>query len=303
MMRPSPREPQADLTLGQSRFRILGIKRYDLRDPYHALVTMTWPQFLATLLGLYLLVNVAFAALYRADPHALVNGRSGSLLDAFFFSFETLATVGYGEMYPGSLYGHLVVCLELICGIAFTAILTGLTFVRFSRPRAKFVFADHMVVAAHNGKPTLMLRVGNGRPGLLADVRVRIAILLREESIEGNMFLRTHELPLIRGHLPVMPLAWTVMHEIAETSPLHGMDVTALTESEIRIFVSMEARDPSLGAMVYDLRQFQPDQITFGAHYTDAIRTDEDGTPVLDLSKISNTAMDRTEPAQRAGMS
>jgi inward rectifier potassium channel len=128
-----------------------------MRDPYHLAVALTWPQFLATLLMLYLLVNVAFATLFWLIPGSVANARAYSFPDAFFFSIETLATVGYGEMYPVTLYGHVVASAEIVCGLAFTAILTGLTFVRFSRPRAKLVFASHPVVAMHNGKPTLML--------------------------------------------------------------------------------------------------------------------------------------------------
>jgi inward rectifier potassium channel len=114
-------------------------------------------------------VNVAFATLFWLVPGSVANARPSSFVDAFFFSIETLATVGYGEMYPATLYGHVVVATEIVCGVAFTAILTGLTFVRFSRPRAKLIFASHPVVALHNGKPTLMLRVGNGRADVLLD--------------------------------------------------------------------------------------------------------------------------------------
>lgn len=295
------REPEADVQLGRTRFRIRGVNRYDLTDPYHALVTMTWPQFLLSFLGLYLTVNVIFAFLYASGPHALVNARPGSLADAFFFSFETLATVGYGEMYPGTAYGHVVACVEIVCGLAFTAILTGLTFVRFSRPRARFVFAERLAVTTHNSKPTLMLRVGNGRPGILADARVRIAVLMTEVSEEGNQYRRTHELRLARNHIPVMPLAWTMMHELDAESPIASMDAAALRAADIRFFVAMEARDPSLGATVYDIRQYQPEELAFGMHYADAIETDADGTTVLNLNQISRMAEDATEPARRGG--
>jgi inward rectifier potassium channel len=121
------------------------------------------------LLGLYLIVNVVFATLYWLVPGSVANARPNSFADVFFFSVETVATVGYGEMYPATLYGHVVVTIEIICGLGFTAILTGLTFVRFSRPRAKLVFAANPVIAMHDGKPTLMVRIGNGRATVLTD--------------------------------------------------------------------------------------------------------------------------------------
>jgi inward rectifier potassium channel len=286
-MKHPRQEKSALIRAGRSSFKIKGISRFDLRDPYHVAVTLTWPQFMLALFGLYLAVNLLFAALYTASPGSLTNARSYNFLDAFFFSFETLATVGYGEMYPGSLYGHIVASAEIISGLAFTAILTGLTFVRFSRPKAKFIFADQVVVTRHNNVDTLMLRIGNGRPGVLADARVRLNVLIGEISAEGKSFRRTHELHLARQHLPILPLAWTVMHVVNEESPLYAMDEDALANGDIRLYVTMEARDPSLGAMVYDSRDYIAKDFAFGMHYADAIEPDEQGLLVLDLSRIS----------------
>ena len=122
----------------------------------------------------------------------------------FFFSIETLATVGYGDMYPATLYGRVVAASEIVCGLAFTAILTGLTFVRFSRPRAKLVFAANPVVAIHNGKPTLMVRIGNGRASVLTDAAAKLNVLLSETTTEGKLFRRVQELRLERAHLPAL---------------------------------------------------------------------------------------------------
>ena len=152
---PVEREPAggvARLRLGSYEFKKKGVSRFDLRDPYHLAVAQTWPQFLAALLALYLSVNVVFATLFWLVPGSVANARPDSFSDAFFFSIETLATVGYGKMYPVTLHGHMVASIEIVCGLAFTAVLTGLTFVRFSRPRAKLIFAANPVVAMHGTK-------------------------------------------------------------------------------------------------------------------------------------------------------
>jgi inward rectifier potassium channel len=283
-----PRERSAHVTMGDYAFIKKGISRFDLRDPYHVAVTLTWPQFLATLLGVYLGVNLIFAALYTIVPGSIHGARRGDFLDAFFFSFETLATVGYGEMYPAGLFGHLVACAEIISGLAFTAILTGLTFVRFSRPRAKFIFADHPVITTYNGQPTLMLRIGNGRAGVLSDARAKLNVLLDETSAEGTSFRRAHELRLQRAHIPVFPLTWTLIHTIDETSPLHKFVVQSeFLAADARIFFSLEARDPSISAVVYELKSYQPTAVRFGMRYADAISEAEDGTPIADMTRIS----------------
>jgi inward rectifier potassium channel len=291
-MKHSPRQKAVRYQVGGYSFTTKGISRFDLRDPYHVAVTLTWPQFLLTLLGVYLSVNLLFAALYTAVPGSVVNAGHGNFADAFFFSFETLATVGYGEMYPGNLFGHIVACAEITSGVAFTAILTGLTFVRFSRPKSKFVIADKMVVARYNGTPTLMLRIGNGRPGLIADVHAQLNVLLSETSLEGTMFRHSHTLKLIRSQLPILPLAWTVMHPIDESSPIYGMDSAQLVQSDARLFLSLEARDPSITALVYELRNFQPQDVAFGMRYADAVVTEPDGSTVMDLNMISGIEPD-----------
>jgi inward rectifier potassium channel len=272
---------------GAYEFEKKGVSRFDFRDPYHLAVALSWPRFLIALLALYLLVNIAFAILFWMVPGSIANIRPGEPLDNFFFSIETLSTVGYGQMYPTTLYGHVIASAEIACGVAFTAILTGLTFVRFSRPRAKIVFASNPVVAVHNGQPTLMIRVANGRIAPLMDARAQLSILLFEKTAEGKLFRRVQELRLQRAHLPVFPLTWTLMHVLSERSPLFGYNESRVTEADVRLFLALEARDPTLAAMVHDVRAYGPNDICFGMRYMDAITIAESGRPVADLTKIN----------------
>jgi inward rectifier potassium channel len=287
-----PREKAARIRLGSYEFRKKGISRFDLRDPYHLAIALTWPRFLAVLLTLYLSVNFIFAVLYWAVPGSVANARPHSFADNLFFSIETLATVGYGEMYPATPYGRVVAATEIVCGIAFTAILTGLTFVRFSRPRARFVFAPNPVVAMHNGKPTLMVRIGNGRVAVLADAAAKLNVLLSETTAEGKQFRRAHELRLQRAHIPVFPLYWTLMHVLDERSPMHGYDAVRVIDADARVFVTLEARDPTLATLVHDIRSYTPEDIRFGMRYAEVVTTAEDGTPIADLGRIGELEPD-----------
>jgi inward rectifier potassium channel len=281
------RDPRAArVRIGSLEFKKKGVSRFDIRDPYHLAVALTWPQFLATLLTIYVLVNVIFATLYWLVPGSVANARAHNFGDAFFFSIETLATVGYGEMYPKMPYGHAIAAIEIVCGVGFTAILTGLTFVRFSRPRAKFVFAANPVVAMHNGKPTLMVRVGNGRVAVLLDAAAKLNVMLPLTASEGKRFRRAHELRLERAHLPVFPLTWTLMHVLDERSALHGYDSAEALAAGAQLFVTIEARDPTLAALVHDIRNYASEDIRFGMRYSDAVVITEDGTPVADMAKV-----------------
>ncbi len=294
------REKSTLISLGDYSLRKRGVSRYDWADPYGLAVSLTWPQFMALLFAVYLAVNLFFALLYFAVPGVVANARPGVFTDDFFFSFETLATVGYGEMYPVTYYGHIVASTEIMCGITFTAILTGLTFVRFSKPRPKYVFADHPVIAMHNGKPTLMLRIGNGSASVLADAHSKISVLLAEHSAEGARFRRAHELKLVRNTIPVFPLSWTLMHEIDQASPLFGFDADSFLESDARLFVSFDARDPQLAAVIHDLRNYGPRDVLFGWRYVDMITEDEEGRPTADIRRLSEVEPDEGVFVSRA---
>ena len=286
------RERAARVRLGSYEFKKLGVSRFDIRDPYHLAITLTWPGYLSALLVLYFSVNLLFAVLFWLVPGSVANARPGSFTDALFFSIETIGTVGYGEMYPATLYGHLIASTEILCGLAFTAILTGLTFVRFSRPRANLVFAPNPVVAMHDAKPTLMLQVGNGRPSVLTDATAKLNVVLSESDADGRLLRRAQELRLERAHIPLFPLSWTLMHVLDEKSPLYGYDRRRVLEAVVWIFVTLEARDPTLATVVHEIRTYAPEDIRFGVRYRDAIAIGDDGLPVLDLRTIGTLEAD-----------
>ena len=236
---------------------------------------------------------MVFAVLYLAGPEAIQNARPGSFSDAFFFSLETLATVGYGEMAPGSLYGHLISATEIIFGLTFTAIMTGLIFVRFSKPKAKIIYAEKVVVAVHNGKPHLMVRIANGRMGLLTDARARLGALLIEYTAEGEVFRRVHDLKLLRSRIPIFALTWTLMHRLDEESPLFDYGAERLDKDDVRLFLTIEARDQALAAAVYDMKGYAAADFAFGQRYADAVSIDEQKRTIADLGRISLLEPDR----------
>ena len=268
--------------------RKTGIARFDLlRDPYHFAVTLSWGAFVLTMLGCMLVINVVFAWFYLAHPGAIQNLRAHDYFSAFFFSLETMATVGYGEMAPASLYGHAVAGVEIVIGMAFTAIVTGLLFVRFSKPQARFLFADQLVVTKHNGIPTLMLRIANGRLTMLTHASAKLGVLLAEMTHEGQLFRAVHDLKLVRNEIPVFPLTWTLMHVIDPSSPLYGLTAKDLEAVDARFYLSVEARDTALGARVQDIHDYTHGFVAFGMRYADAVSRDEAGQTTADLSRLS----------------
>jgi inward rectifier potassium channel len=274
------------MRVGAFEFTKTGASRFDLRDPYHLAVTLRWPAFFVALFLIEIAINLVFALLYWLEPGSIANA-TPTFLQGFFFSVETLATVGYGVMAPATLYGHVVSSVEILCGMTFTALFTGLIFVRFSKPRAKIRFANVAVITAYNGKPTLMVRLANARLSLLIDAQARITLVTREETTERHNMRRAVELKLERPRLAAFAMTWNLMHHIDEASPLHNLDEKARDDADLRLIVFIEARDSALGATVYDMQDYQHDKILAGMRYQDAISSDEYGCTNVDLNRIS----------------
>jgi inward rectifier potassium channel len=211
----------------------------------------------------------------------------GSLSMAFFFSLETFATVGYGVMAPATLYGHLVSSAEILAGVVFTAIMTGLIFMRFSRPRARLIFADRMVVAREDGIPTLMVRLANASSAPLVEASARLTALINGVTTEGRSYRRSVELTLVRPRLPVFALSWTLMHRLDDGSPLCGCSEDEFAALVTRLYLSVQARDPMLVADVLDIHEYSVASIAFGMRYVDTISFSEGHAALVDLTHLS----------------
>ena len=292
------RRPAKPIPVGPQAFGLwkLGVPRFDLRDPYHVAVSLSWPGFIAVMIGVWLAINLLFALLYVLSPGDVANARPDSFSDVFFFSIETLATVGYGVMAPATPYGHIVSAAEIVTGTAFTAIVTGLLFVRFSRPKANFLYSEDAVITSRNGNPTLMLRLANGRASIITGANVRLFVLLEEHTTEGTRYRRLHDLHLLQSHFAVLVMPVTLMHVIDEDSPLHSCNTDTLAASRARLFLTIEARDQALAATVQDMRDYSVDHIRFGRRFADVVTVDEAGGAIADLSRLSVLESDATGP-------
>src|ERR1700730_13913879 len=184
------------LQAGHREFIKLNARKYDWRDIYHLILTLTWPQFAGMVLGIYLCINLIFATLYFLGGNCIAELTPGSYSDNFFFSVETLATVGYGHAYPATLYGHCVATLEILVGLFGLAVLTGLIFVRFSRPTARIKFSTVAVVAPFDGFPTLMIRLANLRHHAMVEAEFRLLLGRSELTREGEDVRRFYPLRL-----------------------------------------------------------------------------------------------------------
>jgi inward rectifier potassium channel len=286
----SPRTVLSRSTMGGSGdIRLISERGEIPSDFYHRLLTISWPGFFAILAGIYLAFNLVFAAVLTLDPGGVANARPGSFLDHFFFSVQTMATVGFGNMYPQDTFANAVVTVEVLLGIITIAVATACIFARFSRPTALVMFSSVAVIAPYNGVPTLMFRAANRRRNQILEAQIGVSILRDEITAEGHEMRRFHDLALARSRTPIFSLSWTVMHPIDPTSPLYGATPESLAAQDARLIVTMTGLDESFAATIHARHIYPADSILWDRRFVDILGESPDGMPTLDYRRFHDT--------------
>jgi inward rectifier potassium channel len=274
------------IRVGQREVLTQGITRPVLDDLYHYFMTISWPQVFGTIGVLFLTFDVLFGCLYALVPGCIANLNPPGFVGAFFFSVETLATVGYGDMHPQSLYGHVVAMIEIFIGLMMLALITGLMFARFSRPRARFLFARNAVVRPIDGKPTLMFRAANARQNVVQEASAQLRMLRDDVTQEGFRIRRIIDLPLVRSQHPVFALGWNIMHVIDEASPLRTQTPETLRQTATSFILSVSGTDETTGQMLMARAEYPSGEIRWSEAFRDILEVAEDGTLFIDYRKF-----------------
>ncbi len=260
------------------------------RDVYRWLLGLTWPQFAGFVSVIYVALNLVFAVFYSVDGNSIAGTTMSQwFLDCFFFSVQTLATVGYGHIYPQDIYGHIVSTTEIMVGVFLLAVMTGLIFVRFSRPVARVVFSRPIVVGPLNGKPTLMVRVGNENHHSMVEAKFRIMYTRDQALAEGGDFRYFHDLKLHFDQLTVFPAALTLRHEIDEKSPLFGATPESLEAEKALFFVSIVGIDPVIAAEVQTQKDYTFRDVKFGHRFVEIYTSTGSGRLTVDYGRLHDT--------------
>jgi inward rectifier potassium channel len=267
----------------------VGVSRFSIDDPYYLVLSMRWPTFVASVLLLFLAANLAFAGLYWLAPGSVANARPHDFADAFFFSVETLATVGYGVMTPATTYGHAVATAEIFLGMFLTALATGAFFARFARPRARLVFSDAAVIAPYGEGSALMVRVASRRMQGISEPRARMSYL-RNEVVGDVIYRRFTELKLVRDNIPVLSLSWTLIHPIDRDSPMFDMSEARLAAEGPNLMVSVTGFDEAISSTIADRKVYRPDEVRLGHRFDDILRDLPGGFIELDITRIHDTS-------------
>ncbi len=284
MVRESIRIRRTDLS--DREFVTHGLPRRLWHDLYHQLMTIGWLQLFVSFALFFGGINLLFGGVYALQPDAVANVNPRGYWGLFFFSAETFATVGYGDMHPQTIFAHAIATLENFIGLTSLALITGLTFARFSRPTARFLFARHAVIRPVDGRPTLMLRCANARQNIVVEAAAQLRLLRNEITAEGYPIRRIHDLPLRRSQHPLFLFSWTLLHVIDEGSPLHGSSAQSLRESGAFLLLTISGTDETTGQTIMARANYGPDALRWNYSFVDILRTDEQGVDHLDYTRF-----------------
>jgi inward rectifier potassium channel len=258
-------------------------------DISHRCMTASWPSFIAGAALVFILFNTIFGFLYWLGDNPVSNVTHSDYIDYLYFSIETLSTAGYGDMHPQTHYGHFVATVELFTGIFSMSVMTGLVFARFSRPRARLLFANNPVITTREGKPTLMVRFANERHNIIGNATARLWMLKNTVNNDGESLRRFYELSLEKNEHPALALSWTLYHVLDETSPLYNFDADAMKAASVSLVVVVSGYDVVAAQTIHARRSYDHTEIRFGQRYADILEELDGGRVRIDYGKFHDT--------------
>jgi inward rectifier potassium channel len=288
------RTKSAQMPLGAHSYQItvVGAQRV-FGDWYHALLRMSWTALIAFIAAAFLIVNALFALVYLWLG-GIAHARPGSFADAFYFSVQTMGTIGYGAMYPESAAANNLMVAESVVSLIVTALATGLVFSKFARPIGRVAFSRYAVISPMEGVPMLWVRVGNERGNSIVEATAHITLSRTVRTAEGITFYKLVDLKLTRERSPAVARSWTVLHRIEEGSPLFGATPESLAREEAELMVSLAGTDDTSYQPVHARHDYEHTDILWGARHADVLSETPDGNLVLDVRRFHDVVP--TEP-------
>ena len=256
-------------------------------DLYHFLVTSSWPALIGLIAAGFAVGNLVFAFGYYLDG-GIENARPGSFTDAFFFSVQTMATIGYGKMVPISMFTNILVSIEALSGLVALALMTGLVFAKFSRPTARVRFSRYVVIGPRDGVISLMIRMANQRADRIVEANIHAVFARQEITAEGESIRRFYDLGMTRNVSSLFVLSWTAVHRIVPGSPLFGETRESIADCQPQIIVSITGLDEVFSQTIHARHAFGLDEIIWGARFADVLVTHPDGSQSVDYTHFDD---------------
>ena len=258
-----------------------------VNDFYYRVMLATWPQFFIGAILVYLCINAGFALVYFLGGDMILNARPNSFIDAYIFSFQTSTTIGYGYLLPKNGITHAIVMVDVFSGLLFVAVLTGLVFARFAKPRASVLFSKQVLIAQHCGKPTLLIRLANGRKrSTIVNCRVSAVLMMEDRDPESIFERRFIDIKLERDNIPIFALTWTLAHTIDEQSPLYGLDKAGVESYGTLLIITLDGIEDIFAQTVHTNHIYEAKHFLFNKRFASILSQHNDGSRMIDYTRF-----------------
>jgi inward rectifier potassium channel len=259
--------------------------------PYQQLLTVSWTGFFAILVALYLLINALFALAYYAEGSTALMGPGADMLgghfsQAFFFSVQTFATIGYGQIGPNGFAPNALVTIEALVGLMFQALATGLLFARFSKPTASILFSHNAIVAPYNDGQSLQFRIANRRKNEIIQLEAQVLFSAMQPDGRGGLVRRYTLLPLERNKVTFFPLSWTIVHPIDQSSPFAGKTAAEIVQVEAEVLVLLSGIDETFAQTVHARSSYRAEEIVWNQRFRSIFVVEDGGSLSVDISRL-----------------
>lgn len=259
---------------------------------YQFLVSMSWTSFACTTLLFYFVINCLFAGLYLMVGVEYLSGAEGDNLapfwTAFFFSVQTLTTVGYGSVSPIGFGANLVAAMGALTGLMSFALGTGLLFARFSKPTASILFSENAIIAPFQDGKALMFRLANRRRNMLTNLQIEVTAAWLRRDEKGRVNRVYKPLVLERDVLSMLPLTWTIVHPITEESPIANCIKNGFENADLEIIVVLEGYDDTFTSTIRTHTSYKHKELIWNAKFDSAFYFNEEGNTVLEVDKLNS---------------
>jgi inward rectifier potassium channel len=277
---------------GSSNVKRTGLSFIAVTNIYHSLITMKWWKFNFLILTVYLFVNLFFALIYYFVDVGHVGGMIYSspfekFMEVFFFSAQSLTTVGYGRLNPTGFFDSAIAVIESFTGLLGFALATGLLYGRFSRPVANVLFSDNAVIAPYHGFTALMIRIANKNKSELLEPEANIVLAYIDKN-DGNKVRQFANLKLELTKVTVLTMSWTLVHPIDEESPLYGWTDEDYRLNEVEFLVLIKAYEETFGQTVHTRSSYRHNEIVFGARFNSIVKPSDNGSVEVELNRIND---------------
>ncbi len=265
-----------------------GLNKLDNIDIYHWLITTTWRNLIFLITVSYILTNTIFACLYYFFGYNNFGGvHAGTapdrFLDLFFFSAQTLTTVGYGHVYPDSTAVSTIAAIESLTGLLGFALATGILYGRFSRPKAEILYSENVLIAPYKDHTGLMFRIANTKQNELIEIEASVVLSYSNPETNRREFVA---LPLERNKINFLTMSWTIVHPIEETSPLYGVDIKEILKRDTELIILVKAINDTYSQTVYSRMSYKAVEFIEKARFIPIKQETGNGKINIDLKEI-----------------